>query len=532
MRIRQFKRAQPPQHFQTRHQLTSASNRPIPLSPRSQQSMSHAQTTMTRRASCRLHGAAAVRSDVLDYDKRNKEQVSEQRRSLIGESLLIHVYSVHPVNATTLHAFEPSACALACSTYHYWQSRMLGDAVGVSPGIAPPSTCYNPGRQLPKPLASASMPKRGTDDAWKPSEADDRELRCSARLQQRSKVERSPCSFSSPPSSALSSPSAHSHSQRPRPALSLARSPGGPTSSKRAPRMTLPPAASPSTPSASSPRALHLDPADASYSLPPRRPRKFNPNPNPIDRYGGKPLAARQSSSPCPSPQPKGFIAVLDAEDRPLGFLSRSPNVYGEYRYTEDEKDALRVALGDECAPLTRAPFEIHILNNIGTLDGLPYFGGVVGYYSTDADIIPGSDNYVYVTSTVSVPRGPAQNASNAFTASTGIPSSVQSAIWTLPALPDDPSGVLPGGDPIPLVPGGDPIPLVPHWVNRDGTVDESAQLVYLQDDGGAIVLTGDAEAFGETYGGGARVVKFIFVPDSFVPQVTRTRVSPAITAH
>ena len=68
---------------------------------------------------------------------------------------------------------------------------MLGDAVGVSPGIAPPSTCYNPGRQLPKPLASASMPKRGTDDAWKPSEADDRELRCSARLQQRSKVERS-----------------------------------------------------------------------------------------------------------------------------------------------------------------------------------------------------------------------------------------------------------------------------------------------------------------------------------------------------
>ncbi|KAI0325077.1 hypothetical protein GY45DRAFT_292141 [Cubamyces sp. BRFM 1775] len=218
-----------------------------------------------------------------------------------------------------------------------------------------------------------------------------------------------------------------------------------------------------------------------SRGLPLRKPR-FKPK----SRYTYKaPLVPRQSSVPCP--QVTGTIQVLDGESgEALGYMSNVQNPFGQYAITTSTGYALEVTLHQSCtAP--EDPFEIVTLNGNGA-PGLEYFGGIVGFHSTSADITPDSPNYVTIGASGSMPPGPAQDAPNGFTAATGIPEGVESAIWT---LPDNPSG---------------PAPLVPAWVNTDGARAQGATLVYVPNSY-AVALTGDVDAFRAVYGSDVKVV-------------------------
>ncbi|KAJ8468806.1 hypothetical protein ONZ51_g9407 [Trametes cubensis] len=240
-------------------------------------------------------------------------------------------------------------------------------------------------------------------------------------------------------------------------------------------------------------RSLPLSPADAhgltnaqrlARGLPPRSPR-FNTR--------RRALQARQSATPCSLTQVTGIVQIDDAASgNSIGYLSRTANAFGEYELTTDASAALSVALR-RCDSLTD-PFELGALNGLADY---PYVGGVTGFANSDDNLQQGSGNYVYLSGTSSVPRGPAQNAPNAFSQASGRPEDVESAIWT---VPDN-------------VNADAPTPLVPAWVNTDGSVASGTVIAYVASSD-AFVLTGDQTAFSSRFGA-VQAVTFTFVPNS-----------------
>ena len=130
------------------------------------------------------------------------------------------------------------------------------------------------------------------------------------------------------------------------------------------------------------------------------------------------PSRPRPSGTPGGGCNPRnGVIRVTSPENasggRPSldGFLSLVGNEFGEYGYTADRGNALRVILNDcdgtpfnllstvsiEC-PEVCAVFLRRSVQN-GFRD-FPFVGGIKGFSSTSSNLSPGSYNYAYIGGT------------------------------------------------------------------------------------------------------------------------------------
>ena len=103
----------------------------------------------------------------------------------------------------------------------------------------------------------------------------------------------------------------------------------------------------------------------------------------------------------------------------------------------------------------------------------MPFFGGIVGVFSTNNNLGPGSYNYTYVGGTVQTPSGsPPTSGANSFTMATGISRAIESSIWSIV-----------GGT-----------VLTPGWVNTD--LSRPATFVQYYTSDNVLLLTGDPAAF------------------------------------
>lgn len=166
-----------------------------------------------------------------------------------------------------------------------------------------------------------------------------------------------------------------------------------------------------------------------------------------------------------------GYVAITDASTAAsLGWVSRTPNPYGEYVVTTDTANRLQVSYDD-----ASAPFPIQILDS--GAGSYHWLSAIQGFGNTDANLGVGSSNYAVLgNASLTAPGATPALQDNIFTDSTGIPSATESSIWSLP---------------------GTGSPLEAQWVNTDGSLTGTTTL--LTD--GLLVLTGDAAAFTDQYG-------------------------------
>ncbi|EED82953.1 predicted protein [Postia placenta Mad-698-R] len=164
-------------------------------------------------------------------------------------------------------------------------------------------------------------------------------------------------------------------------------------------------------------------------------------------------------------------------------FVSRVPNVFGEYGVTTDAANALLVQYAN-CAGAASA--DLVTLNGIADFT---YLGGITGFSSPSGDLGPGSSMYAYLGGTSqTAPGATPQAVPNSFTFTTGIQEDVESAIWTL----DRTTGVL-----------------TAHWSNTDRSTPATSIVYYAPEN--FLLLTGNPAAFRTTYGAGS-VVTLTFV--------------------
>jgi len=166
-----------------------------------------------------------------------------------------------------------------------------------------------------------------------------------------------------------------------------------------------------------------------------------------------------------------GYLAISDASTAAsLGWVSRTPNPYGEYVVTTDTADRLQVSYDD-----ASMPFPIQVLDS--GAGAYPWLSAIQGFGNTDANLGTGSSNYAFLgNATLTAPGATPALQDNIFIDSTGVPSATESSIWSLP---------------------GTASPLDAQWVNTDGSLTKT--ITVLTD--GLLILTGDAAAFTDQYG-------------------------------
>ncbi|KAG8776720.1 hypothetical protein FRC12_000765 [Ceratobasidium sp. 428] len=241
----------------------------------------------------------------------------------------------------------------------------------------------------------------------------------------------------------------------------------------------LPP--SPAEPNTNAKRfAMHLPP------LAPKAHRRTRPT-----RTRGR-SAPRAQTSPTPPVSEKCYILATRTDGTNYGYVSALWNDFGEYyAFLPDQTGALSVSFS---RPQDN-PSQLALTADNGPDSAYPYFGAIDGYGS-DADNNMGSSrsDYAYLGGTTGWTPGASavtpedgSTPKNSFTDRTGIPEGFQTSIWTFdPATRD----------------------LYPQWVNSDGS-QPTTYVVYAQ---GIIALTGDTQAFADTYGD-ADVLRFKCVP-------------------
>lgn len=213
--------------------------------------------------------------------------------------------------------------------------------------------------------------------------------------------------------------------------------------------------------------------------------RGLAPNRPRFNHAARRGLAPRASAAPDPNPCPTmtGTIRVAGAGTSASTFVSRVPNVFGEYGVTTDAANALLVQYAN-CAGAASA--DLVTLNGIADFTHL---GGITGFSSPSGDLGPGSSMYAYLGGTSqTAPGATPQAVPNSFTFTTGIQEDVESAIWTL----DRTTGVLSA-----------------HWSNTDRSTPATSIVYYAPEN--FLLLTGNPAAFRTTYGAGS-VVTLTFV--------------------
>jgi len=183
-----------------------------------------------------------------------------------------------------------------------------------------------------------------------------------------------------------------------------------------------------------------------------------------------------------------GYVAITDASTAAsLGWVSRTPNPYGEYVVTTDTADRLQVLYDD-----ASAPFPIQILDS--GAGSYPWLSAIQGFGNTDANLGTGSSNYAVLgNATLTAPGATPALQDNIFTDSTGVPSATESSIWSLP---------------------GTASLLDAQWVNTNGSLTGTTTL--LTDS--LLILTGDTAAFTDQYGP-ATLAFLTLVPTDPAPQ-------------
>ncbi|KAJ7835133.1 hypothetical protein B0H14DRAFT_2514511 [Mycena olivaceomarginata] len=218
-----------------------------------------------------------------------------------------------------------------------------------------------------------------------------------------------------------------------------------------------------------------------SLGLPPLAPRHH--------RVG---VAARAVSSPVPPTTQTCNIAV-QSYDQTFGYLSATWNGFGEYgQFQADQAGSLEVTF----SYTPDSPSQLNFVATNSPSPTYPYFGAISGFASESDDFGSGSYNYAYLGGTASTPAGspPVSTNSgdnNSFSAATGIPETIESAIWSY-----DPATQA----------------ITAQWINTDESTP-ATHIVYANDYNQALVLTGSVAAFQGTLGAPYPEVTFTCVP-------------------
>jgi len=188
---------------------------------------------------------------------------------------------------------------------------------------------------------------------------------------------------------------------------------------------------------------------------------------------------------PVPSPRPPrehcGKFAVLDKNQKTIGYVDKHPNAFGEYVVTHTKADALCICY----KPNGLKPVDVRIDN--GPLATRHHFGAIQGYSDNDGNLRNGAFEYAFLGGVYKTPAyAKPYFTGNSFSDATEVHEVSQSSIWVI-----------------------DPVShrAVPHYVNPNGS-KPTVKIVLEQT---ILALTGDAAVFSDTFGT-AQTVTFKFL--------------------
>lgn len=231
-------------------------------------------------------------------------------------------------------------------------------------------------------------------------------------------------------------------------------------------------------------------------NLPPARPKAHRRRPHGVAPRGGSRVASapRAATSPLPPVSAKCNIRATGTDGKDFGFISPVWNGFGEYGQFQTSPDS---ALEVSFSYSPDSPSQIDMIATNGPSATYPFFGAIDGFASTDDNFGPGNYNYAYLGGTTQAPAGvPFTEGDSAFSAATGIPEDIQTAIWSY-----DPKTQA----------------ITAQWINTDGSAP-ATHIVFANDSNEALALTGDVGAFQDTFAAPYPEVLFTCVPSASAP--------------
>ncbi|KIO21384.1 hypothetical protein M407DRAFT_245478 [Tulasnella calospora MUT 4182] len=208
-------------------------------------------------------------------------------------------------------------------------------------------------------------------------------------------------------------------------------------------------------------------------------------------RHGTRAASAPRSNPSMSPPVPTGCNILVKSATETFGYIKPQWNGFGEYGvFQADQAGALEVTF-NASPDVASAELDFTVINTPSTT--YPYFGAISGFASQSNDFGPGSYNYAYLGGTTQTPSGspPSDTGDNSFTAATGIPETIESAIWTY-----DPTTQA----------------ITAQWINTDGS-SPATHIIYANDTNQALTITGDVATLQATFGAPYPEVTFTCVP-------------------
>ncbi|KAJ7461162.1 hypothetical protein FB451DRAFT_1181503 [Mycena latifolia] len=195
------------------------------------------------------------------------------------------------------------------------------------------------------------------------------------------------------------------------------------------------------------------------------------------------------TTSPLPPVTTIVNVHARGTDGTDFGYLSPVWNGFGEYgAFQSTQEGSLQLTFSYS----PDGPSQISITATNGPSATYPFFGAIAGFASDSDDFGPGSYNYAYIGGTTQSPAGspPFTAGDNSFSAATGIPESIESAIW----IYDPETGTL-----------------TAQWINTDGSTP-ATHIVYANDANQALALTGDVGSFQSAFGAPYPEITFVGV--------------------
>ncbi|CAE6449643.1 unnamed protein product [Rhizoctonia solani] len=155
---------------------------------------------------------------------------------------------------------------------------------------------------------------------------------------------------------------------------------------------------------------------------------------------------------------------------KPLGYLSSTRNSYGEYGTLQDSSSgALSVAFS-----ASRSNSKELSLRVVGAAANMSMFGGIIGFTTSNDNLVTGSHHYAYIGLTPQTPsRSIPLKGTNSFDQVQNFERKVQSAIWSYDSAKKQ---------------------LAPQWVNTNKATPKN-YLLHVADEK-ALVFTADKAEF------------------------------------